>query len=327
MGFLGPAGTFTEEALVTRKDLALMRRQPFNSMLQVLKSVESGVVDVGFVPIENMIEGAITSSIDTLAFGTGLLIQDEVIVDVRLTLMALPGTELQNVKYVLSYPVASAQCSRFLTRRFPDVVMVAANSTAGAARDLAAKGDLDTVVIAPQRAADVYGLEVIEVDIEDRPDNKTRFLLVGRDTVPPPTGRDKTSLVVYQSADAPGSLLGILGEFVARSINITSLQSRPTKASLGSYCFLIDCEGHVMDEQLGDALRNLQMRAASVKFLGSYPANSVSHADRPANRVLREDVDASYVDDEGYLFLAGVPDQTSREDADAWLADVRSRVV
>ena len=132
---------------------------------------------------------------------------------------------------------------------------------------------------------------------------------------------------MYQRADAPGSLVGILGEFVARSINITSLQSRPTKASLGSYCFLIDCEGHVMDEILGDALRNLQMRAASVKFLGSYPADSVGQGDGPTGTALREDVDASYVDDEGYLVMAGVPDQTSREEADAWLADVRSRVV
>ena len=117
-----------------------MRRQPFNSMLQVLKSVEAGVVDVGFVPIENMIEGAVTSSIDTLAFGTGLLIQDEVIMDVSLALMALPGTELQDVKYILSYPLASAQCSRFVTRRLAGAVMVAANSTAGAARDLVARG-------------------------------------------------------------------------------------------------------------------------------------------------------------------------------------------
>ena len=327
LGFLGPAGTFTEEALVTREDLARMRRQPFNSMLQVLKAVESGKVDLGFVAIENMIEGAVTSSIDTLAFGTGLLIQYEVTMDVRLKLMALPGVDLRDVKYLSSYPVAYAQCSQFLTRRLPDVMMVAANSTAGAARDLATRGSLDTVVIAPQRAADVYGLEVIAVDIEDQPDNKTRFLLVGRDTVPPPTGRDKTSLIVYQRADEPGSLVGILGEFVARSINITSLQSRPTKAGLGSYCFLIDCEGHIMDKPLGDALRNLQMRAASVKFLGSYPADSVGEVDGPTNQAARDDVDASYVDDEGYLFLAGVPDQTSRDRAEAWLADVRSKVV
>ncbi len=182
-------------------------------------------------------------------------------------------------------------------------------------------------MIAPQRAAEVYGLEVLAVDIEDQPGNKTRFLLVGRDTVPRPTGQDKTSLVVYQHADAPGSLVESLGEFVARSINITSLQSRPTKAGLGSYCFLIDCEGHIMDERLGDALRNLQMRAAGVKFLGSYPADSVDHVRDPASRAEREDVDASYVDEEGYLLLASVPDQASRGQADEWLADVRSRVV
>ena len=167
---------------------------------------------------------------------------------------------------------------------------------------------------------------MLAVDIEDRPDNRTRFVLVGRDSVPPPTGRDKTSLVVYQRADAPGSLVGILGEFVARSINITSLQSRPTKGSLGNYCFLIDCEGQVMDEGLGNALRNLQMRAARVKFLGSYPADSFGHVRDPTNRAVREDIDASYVDDDGYLFLARVPDRTTSDDADVWVAEVRSRV-
>ncbi len=326
VGFLGPAGTFTEEALVSQEDLAGMRRQPFNSMFEVLESVETGEVDLCLVPIENMIEGVVTSSVDALAFGTGLLIQREVTMDVRPMLMALPGAKLDEVKYVRSYPVASAQCGRFFLRRLPGVVIVAANSTADAARDLVASGSLDTAVIAPQRAARVYGLEVLAEDIGDRRGNKTRFALVGRGSIPPPTGRDKTSLVVYQRADAPGSLVGILGEFVARSINITSLQSRPTMESLGHYCFLIDCEGHVMDETLGDALRSLQMRAASVKFLGSYPADSVGQVDDPAARALRENVDASYVDEDGYLLLAGVPDKTTRDQADSWLADVRSRV-
>ena len=326
VGFLGPAGTFTEEALVSQEDLVGMRHQPFNSMFEVLQSVESGGVDLGLVPIENMIEGAVTASIDALAFGSGLLIQREVTMDVRLMLMALPGTRLDEVKYVRSYPVASAQCGKFLVRHLPAVVIVAANSTADAARDLVASGSLDTAVIAPERAAQVYGLEVLARDIADRRGNRTRFALVGRDSVPPPTGRDKTSLVVYQRADAPGSLVGILGEFVARSINITSLQSRPTMESIGNYCFLIDCEGHVMDEALGKALCSLQMRAASVKFLGSYPADSVGRVDDPAGRALREKVDASYVDEDGYLLLAGVPDGTTRDQAAAWLAEVRSRV-
>ena len=327
VGFLGPAGTFTEEALVSQEDLAGMRHQPFNSMFEVLESVETGGVDLGLVPIENMIEGAVTASIDALAFGTRLLIQREVTMDVRLMLMAFPGVKLDEVKYVRSYPVASAQCGKFLVRNLPGVMIVAANSSAEAARDVVASGRLDTAVIGPRRAGRVYGLEVLAEDVADRRANKTRFALVGRDSVPPPTGRDKTSLVVYQRADAPGSLVGILGEFVARSINITSLQSRPTKASLGNYCFLIDCEGHVMDEALGGALCNLQMRAASVKFLGSYPADSVGQAGDPAARALRENVDASYVDEDGYLLLAGVPDQTTRDQAYSWLADVRSRVV
>ena len=326
LGFLGPIGTFTEEALVTQEDLALMPSRPFNSMLEVLEAVEAGIVDLGFVPIENMIEGAITSSIDSLAFGMGLMIQREVTMDVRLKLMALPGVRLPDIRYVRSYPVAYAQCGRFLARHLIGVMTLPASSTAAAARELAVSGDTDTAVIAPQRSADVYDLEVLAVDIEDRPDNQTRFVLVGRDAIPLPTGRDKTSLVVYQRADAPGSLMGILGEFVARSINITSLQSRPTKARLGNYCFLIDCEGHVMDEALGDALRNLQMRAARVKFLGSYPADSVDLVREPTNRAVREDIDASFVDDDGYLFMAGVPDRTTRHDADAWLAGVRSRV-
>jgi len=326
LGFLGPIGTFTEEALTTQEDLALMRCQPLNSMLEVLNAVEAGIVDLGFVPIENMIEGAVTSSIDSLAFGTGLMIQREVTLDVRLKLMALPGARLRDIRYVRSYPVASAQCGQFLGRHLPGAVTLPASSTGAAACELATSRNLDTAVIAPQRSADVYGLEVLAVDIEDRPNNQTRFVLVGRDSVPSPTGRDKTSLVVYQRSDAPGSLVGILGEFVARSINITSLQSRPTKASLGNYCFLIDCEGHVMDEELGDALRNLQMRAARVKFLGSYPADSIGHVRDPTNRAIREDVDASFVDDDGYLFMAGVPDQATRHDADAWLAGVRSRV-
>lgn len=164
---------------MAQKDLAVMRRQPFNSMLDVLKSVESGAVDFGFIPIENMIEGAVTSSLDAIAFGTGLLIQREVTMDVSLMLMVLPGTKLSEVNYVRSYPVAYAQCGTFLHRRLPGVKMVAANSTAEAARDLGASGRMDTAVIAPRRAAQVYGLEVLAEGIEDRTGNKTRFALVG----------------------------------------------------------------------------------------------------------------------------------------------------
>ena len=129
-----------------------------------------------------------------------------------------------------------------------------------------------TAAVCPGRAGEVWGLDPLATDIEDHPDNETRFVLVGRRGVPAATGHDKTSLVVFQRADAPGSLLAILQEFAARSINLTKLESRPTKRGLGDYCFLIDLEGHVSDELVADCLRALKIKQADVKFLGSYPA-------------------------------------------------------
>ena len=139
-------------------------------------------------------------------------------------------------------------------------------------------------MIATRRSAEVYGLEVLAAGIEDRPKNQTRFVLVGSDGITPPSGHDKTSMLIYQRTDAPGSLIGILQEFAGRAINLTSLQSRPTKAGLGHYCFLVDCEGHVADELVADALRNLMMKTARVKFLGSYPSAYGSDQEQIADR-------------------------------------------
>ena len=169
-------------------------------------------------------------------------------------------------------------------RTNPRVVFELANSTADAARRLAESDERTVAAIAPLRSAEVYGLEVAASDIADRADNKTRFVLVGADGIAPPTGHDKTSLVVYQQSDVPGSLIGILQEFAARAINLTSLQSRPTKANLGQYCFLLDCEGHIADELVADALRNLNLKTARVKCLGSYPSASGGEHDRMTNQ-------------------------------------------
>ena len=250
----------------------------------MLQAVEGGEADLGLVAIENMIEGSVTATLDALAFDTDLFIQREVIIDVNLNLLAQPGVTLESVQRVRSYPVAHAQCRDFLAQRLPDAVFEAANSTADAARSLADSADGSIAAIAPLRSAEVYGLEVLAGDIADHADNQTRFVLVGANGIAAPTGHDKTSMVVYQRSDVPGSLIGILQEFAARAINLTSLQSRPTKASLGQYCFLLDCEGHIADEVVADALRNLSLKTTRVKFLGSYPSASADDHDQLMNQ-------------------------------------------
>jgi prephenate dehydratase len=272
VAYLGPRGTFTEQALHSQPDLAAFELRPMQSISDVLAAVSDGEVDLGFVPIENAIEGSVNLTIDSLAFETELLIQREVVIRVQLNLMAHPTATLADIKRVVSIPVATAQCRHFLRESLPGVQLEAANSTAEAAEMIALSGDRTVAAIAPARAAEVYQLTILAPEIEDHPENKTRFVTVARQGVPTPTGHDKTSLVVFQRADAPGSLLTILQEFAARSINLSKLESRPTKKSLGDYCFLIDLEGHIADELVTDALRNLHMKQSSVKFLGSFPA-------------------------------------------------------
>ena len=159
---------------------------------------------------------------------------------------------------------------------------MAANSTAEAAQRVARSKRTDQAAIGNTLAARLYDLKILAADIEDHPENQTRFVVVGRG-IPAPSGHDKTSIVCFQRQDRPGSLLGILQEFSARSINLTKLESRPTKRSLGEYCFFIDFEGHVADELVADCLRTVAAKVARVKYLGSYPvAGQEAHARRTA---------------------------------------------
>ncbi len=271
IAFLGPPGTFTEEALLTQPDLAEADLVPMRSMPDVLAAAEAGDVDLGFVPIENSIEGTVNVSLDALVFQHELLIQREVVLSVRLNLLAPPGTALADVQRVVSFPHAIAQCRGFFARELPQATVVAANSTAEAAREVGESHPAGTAAVGTALAAKLYGLEVLASDIEDHPDNETRFVLVAPPgAIPAATGHDKTSIVCFQHADRPGSLLAILQEFAARAVNLTKLESRPTKRGLGNYCFFIDCEGHIADELVADVLRNLAAKH-TVKFLGSYP--------------------------------------------------------
>ena len=265
-------GTFTEEALLGEADYAAAALEPRPTIGDVLEVVGRGEVDVGFVPIENAIDGVVRDTLDALIFDVDLLIQREVVLDVRLHLMAPPGTRLADVRRVVSYPVAMGQCRRFLAERLPGADVVAANSTADAARTLGEHPGEGTAAIAPRLAADLYGLRIVAEDIEDFADNQTRFVAVARSGIPAPTGHDRTSIVCFQDADRPGSLHGILGQFAARNVNLTRLESRPTKQGLGDYCFAIDLSGHVNDDVVAACLRDLYAGLPRVKFLGSYPA-------------------------------------------------------
>ncbi|MGZ4676392.1 MAG: prephenate dehydratase [Acidimicrobiia bacterium] len=301
VAFFGPAGTFAEEALLTQADLAAGDRVPISSIPDLVAAVEASEYELGFVPIENSIEGSVSVTLDTLAFDSELLIQREVDLPISMGLFAKPGTKLADVKQVLSFPIAAAQCRSFLRSKLPDATFVAANSTADAAATVAKSKRTDQAAIGNPLGAQLYGLKVLAREIADHPENQTRFVLVGRG-IPAPTGHDKTTIVCFQRSDRPGSLLAMLQEFAARAINLTKLESRPTKQSLGDYCFFIDFEGHVADELVADCLRTLAAKVAHVKFLGSYP---LAGADAPARRSAAT---------------------KAWRDADRWVAELRAQV-
>jgi prephenate dehydratase len=272
IGFLGPEGTFTEQALLSQADLAGDELVPMGTIAEVLAATDAGTIDLGFVGIENSIEGTVNATIDALAFEHDLLIQREVELGIQLNLLAPAGVALGDVRRVLTFPVAAGQCRTWLATNLPDAEVVAANSNAEAARLVADEHDGVSAAVAPSLAAKIYGLEVLANDIEDHPENTTRFVLVARGTIPQTTGHDKTTIVVFQRTDRPGSLLAILQEFAARAINLCKLESRPTKKGLGHYCFIIDLEGHLSDELVADCLRDVRSKVEDIKFLGSYPA-------------------------------------------------------
>jgi prephenate dehydratase len=302
VGYLGPPGTFSEQALLSSPELAAMEIVGFASIVDVIDAVSDGEVDLGLVPLENALEGAVTATVDTLAFDADLLIQRELVIRVQLNLLGRPGASVDDIKRVISIPVATAQCHAFLHRQLPQVTRVAANSTAEAARLLGETDDPTVAAIGTSLAAELYGLEILAADIEDHPENQTRFGVLARHGVPRPTGHDKTSIVVFQASDQPGSLLAILQEFAARAINLTHVHSRPTKRGLGDYCFFLDMEGHVGDELVADCLRDLKSKQADVKFLGSYPAAG-AHGES-----VRRDADAAW------------------RSADRWLAALRDQI-
>ncbi len=268
LAFLGPEGTFTSEAARLAAPDAV--REPLATIDDVVVAVREGAVALGVVPIENSIEGSVDITLDALAFGPpGAVVRAEIALPISMNLLAPAGTGLTDVKEVRSQPHALAQCRGWLAANLAGAAVEASTSTAEAAREAAEAGG-GVAALGTRLAAERFGLAILAADIQDYPGNTTRFVVLGR-RLRRPTGTDKTSLVVFFGEDRPGLLMRVLDEFALRSINLTKIESRPTKQALGEYCIFIDCAGHVTEARVSEALRSVHRHVAGLRVLGSYP--------------------------------------------------------
>jgi prephenate dehydratase len=270
LGYFGPEGTFTHQALLT---LGLGEdAQAYSSVGATLDAIRAGQVRAGLVPIENSIEGGVSATIDNLAEGKPLVIVAEVLLPIQFGLYVRPGTRLEEVRHVLTHHHAHAQTRGWLEAHLPEATVTERGSTAGAAAEVAKPGsEFDAAICAPV-AGDLYGLEAAAQDIADNDEAVTRFILLSRPAPPPPpTGHDKTSLILHMREDHPGALMQMLEQFSLRGVNLCRIESRPAKDRLGNYYFSVDAEGHIADLRMTEALQGLHRTCKRVDYLGSYP--------------------------------------------------------
>lgn len=269
IAYLGPPGTYTEEALskVYRPDEHELI--PCQTVSEVFQVVESGAADKGIVPIENSIEGSVSETLDYFAFESTAIIEKEVTINIHHHLIGLPGAAASDIKRVISHPQALAQCRKTLAKLIRNFISEPAFSTADAVKAVRDYNDPSSAAIGNSFAAELYGLDVLVKDISDYDQNQTRFVIIGKEPAPK-TGYDKTSIVCFIGDDRPGMLLEILQEFSYRYINLTKIASRPTKQRFGEYCFFIDMEGHLEDENIKSAIKCLSCKLPALKILGSY---------------------------------------------------------
>jgi prephenate dehydratase len=267
VAYLGPEGTHSHDAALAHlgESVTLV---PFSDIPAVVAAVDAELVDQAIVPIENSTEGSVTVTLDLLIAPDAPPIVGEMVLPIRHHLIARPGTRLHDVERVISIGQASAQCRNFLREQLPGAQVFPALSTAAAVAACVHSDRL--AAIGTEGAARLYGMAVIAADIQDNVDNATRFVVLGRES-PAATGRDRTSLVFSLAADRPGGLLAALRPFAERGINLSRIESRPTKATLGNYWFLIDCEGHLDDAPVADAVGEVRKIAVELRVLGSYP--------------------------------------------------------
>jgi prephenate dehydratase len=282
IAFLGPAGTFSEDALLSAAGNADIEAQPRPSVFAAIRAVVEGEAERALVPFENSIEGAVRSTLDTLAFeAKGVAIAGEHDHVIRHSLIARTDLPLDGIEVILSHPQASAQCARFIREELPGATVRPAASTADAVRMVAASED-PWAALGAASAAQIYGCVVLREGVEDNPDNVTRFVWIAPEgTEPSGEGPWRTTLVFSElGADHPGALVDALTEFSSRDVNLTRIESRPLRQGLGRYMFFCDLEGRERDSAVAEAIEALRGKAESVRILGSYPiaANGVPGA-------------------------------------------------
>ncbi len=280
VAYLGPEGTFTEAALL---QMAAGGAIPGSSALEpislespaaALAAVRDGAADYACVPIENSIEGSVLPTLDSLSAGEPLQIYAEHTLDVAFAIVVRPGAArpVDEIETVAAFPVAAAQVRRWLATHLPTSRIVPANSNAAAAQDVA--NGLADAGVSTSLAAARWGLDLLADGVVDEPNARTRFVLAGRPGPPPGrTGADRTS-VVLRLDNVPGALVAAMTEFAIRDIDLTRIESRPTRTELGTYLFFLDCVGHIDDDPVGQALKALHRRCKDVRYLGSWPTGA-----------------------------------------------------
>lgn len=289
IAYFGPEGTFTEAALLQMAALGMVPGGgavdpvPYDSPAGALEAVRAGSTDYACVPFENSIDGSVLPTLDGLATGSALQVYAEHTLDVSFSIVTRTGTAAADIATVAAFPVAAAQVRKWLAAELPQALVVPAQSNAAAAADVA--GGRADAGVSTALAATRYGLAVLAADVVDEPNARTRFVLAGTPGPPPArTGADRTS-VVLSLANEPGALVAAMTEFAIRDIDLTRIESRPTRTELGTYKFFLDCVGHIDDDAVAQALKALYRRCADVRYLGSWPTGAATGAVPPASDV------------------------------------------
>ncbi|HHT66345.1 MAG: prephenate dehydratase [Caldicoprobacterales bacterium] len=268
IGYLGPAGTFSEQAALYFAQSCPGELIAYSDVPELILAVQSGALHYAVVPIENVLEGTVNVTVDILAHDTNLVIVGEQVLPIHQCLLAPHGAGPDEIRRIVSHPQALAQCRHFLRVHFPDIPVHSANSTAAGALE-AKNSSLPVAAIANKRAAEIFGLNILMENIEDQPNNCTRFIALSRQGVGA-TGRDKTS-IVFSVNNEPGSLLQALAIFAQLDLNLTRIESRPMRTQLGQYLFFVDFEGHAEDKAAARALHLVKAMSTYFRHLGSYP--------------------------------------------------------